>query len=214
MAITTGHPGFEVTIEVDGTPLLEYNLEADDSDATPTPANTTLKYVEAPSGSEFSVRYLYRPPFNPTSDVQPDISLDGKFILVPSIDISPKDGCESYICGGGQITVDEKTYVQKFKFAELIIGGRTARHASLRILNQGADEYSSSVSEELTRQLAETGQIKLDFHFIANMQRVRAAEVPRLDFDELGAVSEKAAKATTVRGDAVNQTVGYVALVK
>jgi hypothetical protein len=87
-------PGLDVTIEVDGAALPEYNYySAQDQDM---PSSST-KYVEAPSGAEFSIRYLFRPPFAPPSDVLMDILFDDKYVQAPFFEHGRKDGCEGYL---------------------------------------------------------------------------------------------------------------------
>lgn len=131
MAIITDHPGFEVTLEVNGSPLPEYNSSphqdtgaaAGDTEGTPPTLSTpVVKYVEASGGTEFTIRYMYKPPFNPSFTIHPGVFLDGKCIIMPDIECSPKDGHEGYICRGGQTFADGRIYAQRFMFADLAVG--------------------------------------------------------------------------------------------
>lgn len=126
MAISAGIPGLEVTIEVAGKILKEFDFETPTSSVTTPspdpPTNTTTKHLEAPSGTEFSIRYTFNEPFTPTFPIHMDVTLDGQIILEPHADIDPKDGRESWVCSSTAYTVDEQAYTQNFRFSELTIG--------------------------------------------------------------------------------------------
>jgi hypothetical protein len=83
MAISTHIIGLEVRVEVDDIALPEYDhAPADDREI----ASSTVRYIEAPSATDFAIRYLYRPPFTPPSAVPMDIMLDDSYVQAPHIE--------------------------------------------------------------------------------------------------------------------------------
>jgi hypothetical protein len=69
------HPGLTVQIVVDGQPLPEY----DDEDAVQDPTVVT-KYIEAPAGSEFQIRYNYNAPLPVDKDLRVRCYIDGTLV--------------------------------------------------------------------------------------------------------------------------------------
>jgi hypothetical protein len=127
MAIATDMPGLEVTIEVDGIALPEYDhAPADDRDI----ATTAIRYVEAPSATDFAIRYLYRPPFTPPSAVQMDIMLDTATFKLRTLNGGGKEECEGYPCSKSTSSVGGQDFTQGFRFAEL----RTGKYLSLLVV--------------------------------------------------------------------------------
>jgi hypothetical protein len=127
MAIAADMPGLEVTIEVDGIALPEYDhAPVDDRDI----ATTAIRYVEAPSATDFAIRYLYRPPFTPPSAVQMDIMLDDSYIQAPYIEWGGKEESEGYLCSKSTSSVRGQDFTQGFRFAEL----RTGKYLSLLVV--------------------------------------------------------------------------------
>jgi hypothetical protein len=119
MAIATGIPGLEVTIEVDAISLPEYQhgLIEDDEVAT-----SSSKYIEAPPATDFSIRYLFRPPFTPPSAIQMDVLLDGDYVQAPFVEWGGKEYCEGYICSRSTSSIGGHSFTQGFQFAELRTG--------------------------------------------------------------------------------------------
>lgn len=148
MAILSRHPGLEVTVEVDGTPLPEYNIdqaytEGDESrnstttdahiianeNVGNTPASISsadtqvIKYIQSPSSGEFTIRFKCMPEFGYASDhVYLEPSLDGKTISIPDSLYSPQDGCDGQVCYGGVSLQDGSMVSQRFRFTEPIVG--------------------------------------------------------------------------------------------
>jgi len=119
MAIATGIPGLEVTIEVDAAALPEHQhgILEDDEVAT-----STSRYIEAPSAANFSIRYLFRPPFTPPSAVQMDVLLDGDYVQAPFVEWGGKEECEGYLCSRSTSSTSGHSFTQSFQFAELRTG--------------------------------------------------------------------------------------------
>lgn len=147
MAILPRHPGFEVTIEVDGIPLPEYDLDEAHVEGNEPRAPTTtevdhiayrsvkgtltavsskrklIKYIQSPSSGEFTIRYKCRPNFGHAPDcIYLEPSLDGKTIPVPDSRYSLQDGCHSEVCEGGLALQDGSMILQRFKFTEPTVG--------------------------------------------------------------------------------------------
>lgn len=116
MAIATGIPGLEVTVEVNAKALPEYEHDRADGGEV---ATSTTKYIEAPPATEFSVRYLYRPPFTPPSTIQMDIVLDGNYVQAPFVEWGGKEDCEGYLCSRSTSSTGERSFTQGFQFADL-----------------------------------------------------------------------------------------------
>jgi len=122
MAIASALPGLEVTIEVAGEPLAEFDYTPADALQDVTAPQTASKYIEASSGAEFEIRTLYRQPYNPTSLVQVDIMLDDTYVLVPFEEPGRKDGCEGYKYAKATFITDGVSSTQKFRFSTLVAG--------------------------------------------------------------------------------------------
>lgn len=119
MAIATGIPGLEVTIEVDAAALPEHQHGIIDDDEV---ATSTSRYIEAPSAANFSIRYLFRPPFTPPSAVQMDVLLDGNYVQAPFVEWGGKEECEGYLCSRSTSSTGGHSFTQGFHFAELRTG--------------------------------------------------------------------------------------------
>jgi hypothetical protein len=119
MAITTGIPGLEVTIEVDAIPLPEYQHGLLEDDEVPT---SSSKYIEAPPATDFSIRYLFRPPFIPPSAIQMDVLLDDNYVQAPFVEWGGKEDCEGYICSRSTSSIGGHSFTQGFQFVELRTG--------------------------------------------------------------------------------------------
>lgn len=201
MAISADNPGFEVTIEVEGTALREFDHEPSTS-TTDQPvdqfANAITKYLEAPSGSEFVIRYTYKPPFNPTFLVHAEVTLDGQLMLAPDNTIDFKDGNESWTCSSTTYTVDNQAFAQKFRFAELDIGELNpcwpSRYAT--DISHAEEGNLSAVSKDVEQRLNSLGKISLKFWDVESTQNQSHYEVPQQHLDSIGTLSEKAVKKT------------------
>lgn len=122
MAIATDIPGLEVTIEVDGQPLPEFDYDKADDDSLET---SNAKYVRTVSGAEFAIRYLTRPPFAPPSQIQMDILLDDNYIQAPFSEWAGKDGCEGYLFSKASVAVGGQNFTRAFRFSELRTGKKS-----------------------------------------------------------------------------------------
>lgn len=121
MAIVPAPPGLVVTTEVAGDTLPELDHGAGANGIDPQ-ATATAKYIEAPAGAEFEIRYVYSPPYNPTSVAQLDIVMDGDYVQAPYIKWGGKDGCEGYTCGRATFFGEEGMTSGSFRFADLRVG--------------------------------------------------------------------------------------------
>jgi hypothetical protein len=119
MAIAPGIPGLEVVVEVDAKPLPEFEYEHAEDDET---AISIAKYIEAPPVTDFSIRYLYRPPFTPPSAIQMDIVLDGNYVQAPFVEWGSKEDREGYLCSRSISSTRGRSFTQGFQFAELKTG--------------------------------------------------------------------------------------------
>jgi len=119
MAIATGIPGLEVTIEVDAVALPEYQHGIIEDDEVATSAS---RYVEAPPATDFAIRYLFRPPFTPPSAIQMDVLLDGDYVQAPFVEWGGKENCEGYLCSRSTSSTGGHSFTQGFRFAELRTG--------------------------------------------------------------------------------------------
>ena len=119
MAIATGIPGFEVTIEVDTVALPEYQHGVIEDDEVSTSAS---RYIEAPPATGFAIRYLFRPPFTPPSAIQMDVLLDGDYVQAPFVEWGGKENCEGYLCSRSTSSAGGHSFTQGFRFAELRTG--------------------------------------------------------------------------------------------
>ncbi|KAI4714511.1 hypothetical protein J4E89_000191 [Alternaria sp. Ai002NY15] len=153
MAIATGIPGFEVTIEVDAAALPEHQHGIIDDDDV---ATSTSRYIEAPSAANFSIRYLFRPPFTPPSAVQMDVLLDGNYVQAPFVEWGGKEECEGYLCSRSTSSTGGHSFTQGFHFAEL----RT-------------DETNIPMTKDLADRLSPIGRIVLYFYFIEHLEAQR-----------------------------------------
>jgi hypothetical protein len=119
MAITTDIIGLEVTIEVDGVALPEYNhAPAEDREI----ATSMVRYIKAPSKTDFVIRYLYRSPFTRPSAIQMDVVLDDSYIQALYIEWGGKEKCEGYLWPKSTLSVGGQDFTQGFHFAELRTG--------------------------------------------------------------------------------------------
>jgi len=116
MAIASGIPGLEVTIEVNAAALPEYEHGIIEDDEVATSAS---RYIEAPPAANFSIRYLFRPPFTPPSAVQMDVMLDGNYVQAPFVEWGGKEECEGYLCSRSTSSTGGHSFTQGFQFAEL-----------------------------------------------------------------------------------------------
>ena len=83
---------------------------------------TRFKYIEAPSGADFEIRTLYKPPYTPPSLVQVDIMLDGNYVQVPLEEWGGKEECEGYKYGKASFIKKGQTSTRNFRFSALVTG--------------------------------------------------------------------------------------------
>ncbi|PZD23905.1 hypothetical protein A1F96_09813, partial [Pyrenophora tritici-repentis] len=121
MVNATHIPGLEVTIEVDNTALPEYSHPPTENQEPTENLGSTIRYIEAPSATDFSIHYLYRPEFTPPSPVHIEIVLDDTYVQAPFFEWGGKEDCEGYVCKKAASIVAGQDFTQGFRFAELRI---------------------------------------------------------------------------------------------
>jgi hypothetical protein len=114
---------YEVQVRVNDVALQEY--DDDDSEQTPDPATppTVVKYVEAISGAEFSIKSKIRSGWNQDGDLACEISLDGN--KVKSYVHSRErylEGNDSKVIEGVDSGSGSDWHRRKFKFADIVTG--------------------------------------------------------------------------------------------
>lgn len=124
MAIAPAVPGLEVTIEVDNVALPEHQCEDDDVTTTGHEAfaNSVVKYLEVPSGAEFSVHWLLKEPFDTTIPTYAGVMIDGTYLQAPFREAGDRDGDRGYKYAKSSFEEGEKSYTQNFRFSELEVG--------------------------------------------------------------------------------------------
>jgi hypothetical protein len=113
---------YQCQIMVDGAVLREY--DDDDTDQKPDQTiPTVVKYVQATSGAEFSVNFSLLEDWKVDQDLAWKIYLDGTFsqssVVANSTLYFDKT---SWNLNGLSVGRDDKWYLKKYKFADLIIG--------------------------------------------------------------------------------------------
>jgi hypothetical protein len=208
MAITTGIPGLEVTVEVDAIALPEHEYAGvEDGEVT----TSITKYIEAPPATDFSIRYLYRPPFTPPSAIQMDVLLDGKYVQAPFIEWGGKEGCEGYLCSRSTSSAGGRSFTQGFQFAELKTSELLFIGIFLGTSWLRKDETNTPVTKEVADRLSTTGRIVLYFYLIEHLEAVKPAEVPQLANNEFDSLSEKALhKTVAAQGDELSHQTRYI----
>ncbi|KAI2485389.1 hypothetical protein Ptr902_04329 [Pyrenophora tritici-repentis] len=144
MVNATHIPGLEVTIEVDNTALPEYSHPPTENQEPTENLGSTIRYIEAPSATDFSIHYLYRPEFTPPSSVHIEIVLDDTYVQAPFFEWGGKEDCEGYVCKKAASIVAGQDFTQGFRFAELRI-----------------EETVTPMTEELRGRLQQLGRIVL-----------------------------------------------------
>ncbi|KAI4652231.1 hypothetical protein J4E93_002430 [Alternaria ventricosa] len=187
MAIAPGYPGLEVTINVDGQPLPEYEDEDEDEDPAP---KTTTKYIEARSDSHFSIVTEFKPPFPTQYHVRSSLCIDGTGMdkaLCLREDLFKKP----FENTGIRRREGEQWVKQKFSFAKLNI----VEEARESIPNVAA----------LKQSLSTTGCITLSFQLIKSFKEKVMEHVPSGSHTRLAAMREIPEKA--LKGDALSHQI-------
>ncbi|KAF2833540.1 hypothetical protein CC86DRAFT_415377 [Ophiobolus disseminans] len=187
MAIIAALPGLQVTVEAGGEPLAEFDYQPANALQDATAPNMVSRYIEAPSGAEFEIRTLYRPPYNPDSLVQVDIMLDGTYVLYAKATFV-SDGISS---------------TQNFRFSDLTTGMSTMpiRPSEANIY---IEENDQAVTAEAKRKVSGIGQIVLYLYYIQGLVEANPIEIPRSNIDHTEAISHKVLKATVAPGDSLS----------
>jgi hypothetical protein len=129
MAVIPELPGLQVTVEVAGEALQEYNHDATDTGHTYLQHRTT-KYIDAPAGEEFEIRMLYQAPYDPSLPVHVEVMLDGNYVLAPYLEAGSKDGCEGYKYGKATFMGEGEAETCKFRFSVLATGKCLSKYFS------------------------------------------------------------------------------------
>jgi hypothetical protein len=97
MAVLHSIPSLHVTIEAEGKALQEFDYDAT-NDGYANWTSKVARYVEAPSEAWFTIRFLYKPPFDPPFALHMEIMLDGVYVHVPCLEYAGDGACEGYKC--------------------------------------------------------------------------------------------------------------------
>ena len=129
MAIHPDHPGLTVAIEVADRALVEYN-----DDKIPADTNTINRYVEAQSGAEFIIRYIFVKPFPVRRDVGLEIYVDGNMVDDSWISKRSLRDREGFTTAGAEIEVGATWIKRRFRFNDLRIGKRLTKSRAMLLV--------------------------------------------------------------------------------
>jgi hypothetical protein len=122
MAIATGIPGLQVTVNVDGEALQEYDYDVNAADHDPD-RPSVAKYIQALPGADFDISTLYEQPFSPPFQLHADIIMDGSYILAPFTEWAGKGEVEGYKYCKATFIEDGGAHVTRnFRFSTLETG--------------------------------------------------------------------------------------------
>ena len=117
MAIIKEVPGLELTVDVAGQDLQEYD---DDAEEAPMPCTST-KYVEAASGATFGIAtrcdpesYIY-----PDDNIRLKVALDGEHVCVGSHTPAMTSSGHRNVLDRTRKDLGDRAVIQKFSFVEL-----------------------------------------------------------------------------------------------
>jgi hypothetical protein len=116
MAISPDLPGLNVTIEVAGELLPEYEYDTADTNHVYS-TSKAAKYIEAPSDAKFTIHTLYRTPFDPPLRVHVEIMLDGNYVQAPVLEPGREDGCDGYKYSKATFMKNGEAETRKFRFS-------------------------------------------------------------------------------------------------
>ncbi|KAF2025120.1 hypothetical protein EK21DRAFT_104199 [Setomelanomma holmii] len=183
MAIVPAIPGLVVTVDVAGEALSEYDYVEANIDNAALPY-VVSRCIEAPTGAEFAIRSLYKPPHSLHSIVQMDIMLDDNYIQVPFEEWGGKDECEGYRYGKATFITDGHSETRNFRFAA---------HAT--------EKNDQLVTEDVKRQIYSIGQLALFCYYIEGLNEIKLEQVTLVESEEPAPLSQKAVKAAITPGD-------------
>ncbi|UPX16788.1 uncharacterized protein EKO05_0007174 [Ascochyta rabiei] len=196
MAIIPSMPGLEVTIEVDNIALPEHEYEDEDTTTAGHGAfdDSVTRYIEVPSGAEFSIRWLLRPPFESTAAIHATVMLDGFYLHAPIRETGDKDNVQGYKYAKTIYKEDRQSFAQSFRFSELEIGKYDASPFYYLETDRSADDSSSRTIQDLEHQLEGIGCITVYFYQIIGETEFHATVVPQLELTQCDPMSEKIAQ--------------------
>lgn len=124
MVIAPAIPGLEVTVEVDNVPLPEHQYEDEDetSDGHEAPSISVTRYLEVPSGAEFSIRTLFKEPFDATMPVHTDLYIDNNYIRALRRETGDMEEARGFKYAMVMSSDEEQTVTQKLRFSEIDLG--------------------------------------------------------------------------------------------
>ncbi|KAJ4339710.1 hypothetical protein N0V95_007704 [Ascochyta clinopodiicola] len=213
MAIIPSIPGLDVTIEVDNTALPEHEYEDEDTTTTPNEIfdDSATKYLEVPSGAEFSVRWLLKPPFEPTAAIHATVMLDGFFLNAPVRETADKDNIRGYKYAKTTSKEGGQDFTQSFRFSELEIGKYNAFSFDHFTTDRSADDSTSRTTRDLKRQLEGIGCITVYFYQVMSETKSQMTVVPQLELARCDPMSEKIAqKGAPTLGDVLTHQARYI----
>lgn len=221
MAIASAIPGLEVTVEVDNVALPEFPYEDEaeyenEHDARACPEELTdavTKYLEVPSGAEFSVRWMMKEPFDATLLTYASVMLDGTYLDGPLRETGDKDDARGFMYRKTMSRENSQAFTQSLRFSELEIGqSLESSKSESPLLTLHVDDQSHS-TEGLKRQLEGIGTITVYMYFVISEQETSNLDVPRFDLSQLDLINEKISqKCAPVRGDVLTHQARYETL--
>ncbi|KAH7389622.1 hypothetical protein DE146DRAFT_768052 [Phaeosphaeria sp. MPI-PUGE-AT-0046c] len=186
MAIAAGLPGLQVTVNVDGEALPEYNFEAEDAFQDPAQIIVT-KYIEAPTSAVFDIGTLYKPPFSPSFQLHPDIMMDGNYVQAPYEEWGGKEACQGYRYSKATFIENEVAVTRSFRFSALV-----------------TEEENHPMTADQRRDISCIGQIIVYFYLVEGLEEVNPVNISQGVSEEARVVSQRAMKAATARGDIIS----------
>jgi hypothetical protein len=126
-------PGLEVTVEVAGEVLPEFEHDAPNANHSYL-QHQVATYIESPAGTQFEIRTLYKAPYDPPLPIHVEIMLDGNYVQAPYLEPGGKEGCEGYKYGKATFMEAGEAETRKFCFAALTTGECCCRNPKLRRL--------------------------------------------------------------------------------
>lgn len=162
------------------------------------------KYIEAPSGSDFEVRMMFKRPFSPPLPVHANIMFDGRYVQAPWVESAFQDGCEGYKYAKATFVENGTSSTQNFKFSDLVAGKLIMLRINARsATDQPTEEIDSAVTMEEKRRISSVGQITIYLYFVQDIVEATPVEIPRSDLDQSETFSHKAMKASVIAGDSL-----------
>lgn len=206
MAITAGLPGLQVTVNVNGEALTEYDYVVENA-SQDAAQQSAAKYIEAPAGAEFEICTLYKPPYTPMSFVYPGIIMDGNYVHAPYEKWGGKEDCEGYVYHKARSFDEGMLVTRNFRFSTLQIGKLSTR-SSNPCSRLTITEDSSPVTADQRRDVSCLGQINIYLYYVEGLEETIPENIPQAVSEEARVVNQMAMKQAIARGDTISCQTG------